>query len=93
MDVSYEQSSYTVGEGSNVTVKVILSADPERTVVIPISKSNQDGATDGDYSGVPTSVTFASGDTSKTITFTATQDTVDDDGESVDLAFGTLPTR
>ena len=93
VDVSYEQSSYTVGEGSNVTVKVILSADPERTVVIPISKSNQDGATDGDYSGVPTSVTFASGDTSKTITFTATQDTVDDDGESVDLAFGTLPTR
>ena len=28
--VSYEQSSYTVGENSSVTVKVILSADPER---------------------------------------------------------------
>ena len=37
------------------------------------------------------SVTFDAGDTSKTITFSATQDSIDDDGESVLLAFGTLP--
>ncbi len=35
------------------------------------------------------SVTFNDGDTSQTITFTATQDTDDDDGESVLLGFGT----
>ena len=92
--VRYEQASYTVGEGSSVDVKVILSAVPERSVTIPISRTNQGGATDGDYSGVAanTSVTFNSGDTEKSITFAATDDSVDDDGESVLLGFGTLPT-
>ena len=92
--VRYEQASYTVGEGSSVVVKVILSAVPERSVTIPINKANQGGATDGDYSGVPAnaSVTFNSGETEKSITFTATNDSVDDDGESVLLSFGTLPT-
>ncbi len=89
---AFEQSAFTVAEGSNGTVKVTLSADPERTVTIPITKTNQGGATSSDYSGVPASVVFNSGDTSKTFTFTATADTIDDDGESVKLAFGTLPT-
>ena len=92
--VRYEQASYTVGEGNSVDVKVILSADPERSVTVPISRTNQGGATDGDYSGVAanTSVTFNSGEMEKMITFTATDDSVDDDGESVLLGFGTLPT-
>ena len=92
--VRYEQASYTVGEGSSEVIKVILSADPERSVTVPISRTNQGGATDGDYSGVAanTSVTFNSGDTEKSITFAATDDSVDDDGESVLLGFGTLPT-
>ena len=87
----YEQSIYTVAEGSSVVIKVILSTDPERTVTVPIPRSNQDGAGNGDYSGVPTSLTFNSGDTEKSFTFTAVQDSVDDDGESVLLSFGTLP--
>ena len=90
--VSYEQGAYTVAEGSSTSVKVKLSADPERQVVVIITKAEEDGASPGDYSGVPTSVTFESGDTEKTFDFTATQDTVDDDGESVKLTFGTLPT-
>ncbi len=89
--VAFEQSSYTVAEGSSVTVKVKLSAAPERSVEIPISKTNQGGATSADYSGVPASLTFGAADTEKTITFAAASDDVDDDGESVDLGFGTLP--
>ena len=78
----------------SVTVKVtLLSADPERTVTIPVSRANQGGASNGDYSGVPANVTFNSGDTEKTFSFSATDDTVDDDDESVKLGFGTLPTR
>ena len=94
--VRYEQGSYTVGEGSSVVVKVILSADPERSGDDP----DQQGPTraalaDGDYSGVAAnaSVTFNSGEMEKSITFAATDDSVDDDGESVLLGFGTLPTR
>ena len=46
-----------------------------------------------DYSGVPANLTFVPGDTEETISFTATQDTLDDDDESVKLTFGnTLPT-
>ena len=89
--VSFEHGSYSVAEGDSVTVKVRLSAVPERTVTVPISTTNESGASSSDYSGVPASVTFASGDTEKSFTFTATQDTVDDDGERVRLGFGTLP--
>ena len=78
-------------EGETVTVAVTLSADPERTVVIPITHTPQDGAdSPADYT-VPPSVTFNTGQMSQTITFTAAQDEVDDDGESVLLGFGTLP--
>ena len=89
--MDFEQASYTVGENSSVTIAVTLSADPERTVTIPISTTNQGGASDGDYSGVPVSVTFNNGETSKSFSFAATDDSVDDDGESVKLTFGTLP--
>ena len=90
--VSFEQDSYTVDEGSTVTVKVTLGEDPERTVTIPISKANQDGASNSDYSGVPANVVFNASDTEKSFTFTATADDDNDDGESVKLTFGsTLP--
>ena len=100
--VSFGQATYSVDESDDssttnmteneVAVKVTLSADPERSVTIPITKTNEGGALDGDYSGVPESVTFASGDTEKTITFTAVDDADNDDGESVKLGFGALPT-
>ena len=89
--VSFEQATYMVAEGSSVTVKVTLNMDPERTVTFPITKTNQDGATDSDYTIIPSSVTFNRGETEKSFTFTAAQDTVDDDDESVKLGFGTLP--
>ena len=94
MDVEFEQSTYTVAEGSTVTVKVTLSEDPERTVAIGITKAGQGGASSADYSGVPASVSFGATETEKTFTFTATDDALDDDGESVKLTFDTdnLPT-
>ena len=91
VSVSFEQASYTVAEGSSVTVKVKLNADPERTVTIPVTKDNQGGASNSDYSGVPSNVTFNGGDTEKTISFSAASDSDNDDGESVKLGFGNLP--
>ena len=92
VEVSFEQGTYTVAEGSLVTVKVTLNANPERTVTIPITTTDQDGVSSADYSGVPANVTFVPGDTEETINFSATQDTLDDDGESVKLTLGNLPT-
>ena len=91
--VQFEADAYTVSEGSMATITVTLSADPQSTVVIPITVTNQGGATSSDYSIVSSSVSFNSGDTSQTITFSAKEDTEDELGESVLLAFGTnLPT-
>ena len=88
--VSFGSATYPVDEGDSVTVTVTLDADPERTVVVPLSTTDQGGASGDDYSGVPANVTFNTGETLKTFTFLATDDSVDDDGESVELSFGSV---
>ena len=92
VEVRFDKATYTVPEGDTVDVTVKLNRDPERTVVISITKTNQGGAVNGDYRGVPSSVTFNSGgDREQTFTVTARPDDDNDDGESVKLTFGTLP--
>ena len=93
LTVNFERGTYTVAEGSSVMVTITLNDDPEQTVVIPLMRVTQGGASDTDYSGVPDSMTFNSGDTQQSFTFTATQDTENDDGESVEITFGMLPTN
>ena len=91
--IQFEGGPYTVAEGGTQTVTVVLSEDPFRTTVIPLMATGQNGAESGDYT-VPSSVTFSSGETSKPFDFMATQDTVDDDDESVRLTFGpNLPSK
>ena len=94
--VSFGAGSYSVDEGGTVDVTVQLDAAPGREVVVPVSAAGAGGATPpgetgADWSGVPENVTFGATDTAMTFTLAATQDTVDDDGESVALSFGTLP--
>ena len=92
MTVQFGAASYTATEGGTAaTVTVNLSADPERSVTIPITAAGADGAGSDDYTLSDTSVTIDSGETSATFIVTAVDDSVDDDGESVSLAFGTLP--
>ena len=60
MTVSFASASYTVAESDDssttnvtenkVSVTIRLSADPERTVTIPITATGQGGATAADYS-------------------------------------------
>ena len=89
--VSFGAATYSVDEGGTVEVTVTLDAAPEREVTILIVKTDQGGVSEDDYSGVPESLTFGAADTEKSFTFSATADEVDDDEESVALAFGTLP--
>ena len=92
MTVSFGQANYAVAEGASVTVTVKLSGAPGRQVVIPLTKQNQGGAVEDDYTGVAASLTFGSADTEQSLTVTAVDDAEDDDGESVKLSFGaTLP--
>ena len=91
LTVNFGADRYTVAEGSTVEATVTLDEDPERTVVIPLARENLGGTSDSDYSGVPESVTFGSGDTSRTFTVAAVDDKLRDSGEELKLTFGTLP--
>ncbi len=90
--VSFGASAYTAIEGvQSAAVTVQLDPPASSAVTIPVTTDPQGGATSADYDGVPGSVTFAAGETEQTFTVTATDDSVDDDGESVQLGFGALP--
>ena len=90
--VGFAANSYTVAEGESVPVVVSLSADPERTLTIPLTPRGQGGASSADHSGIPASVTFASGETSQMFAVNAAADGEADAGESVWIGFGVLPT-
>ena len=90
--VKFDESTYDAPEGGDITVTVLLSPAPERTVIIPLT-ATPNGATVGDdYTAVAQSVTFGATDTSQSITFTAANDNFSDDGEYVTIGFDTLPT-
>ena len=91
--VSFEQGSLSVAEGASVRVRVRLSAVPQRTVIVPVTAIRLGGVSSSDYSGVPASVRFGSGDTVRSFVFSAAVDRVEDTGESVKLGFGALPVR
>ena len=91
--VSFEAANYTAAEGgATATVRVLLDAAPGRAVTIPLTPSLR-GATASDYSGLPASVTFGASETEKSFTVTATDDSADDDRESVAIGFGSLPSK
>ena len=71
--VSFDAASYTANEGGNaVTVQVRLSADPERTVTIPLTATGRNGAETDDYSTCNrANLTFNPTETVQTFTLTA----------------------
>ena len=92
VSVSFGASAYSVSEGgTTAAVTVELSAFPGRQVVVPITVTKQGDTSAGDYTTVPAAVTFAADVTEQSFTFAAVDDRVDDDGESVVLSFGELP--
>ena len=91
VQVRFNTAAHAILEGDTTTVVVSLSDALEQNVTIPLTKTNQAGAGDADYSGVPASLAFGSGDTQQSFTFSATVDSEDEDEEQVVLGFGTLP--
>ena len=89
---SFDAATYEATEGgSSTTVTVHLSGAPDLEVVIPLVATHGYGAFESDYTGVPASLTFAGDETSRTFDVSAVDDTDSDDGETVELGFGTLP--
>ena len=88
---TFDAAAYGSDEGGSVEVTVTLGDYFEKTVSLPLTVTGVGGATSADYSGVPSELVFAPGETEKTFTVELTDDEVDDDDESVTLSFGTLP--
>ena len=91
MEVRFEKSSYSVDEGHGVEVMVMLDPAPDHQMDIRLQKSNMNGTSDNDYHGVPSMLTFETGDTEKTFTIFAELDDENDDGEAVEVSFVALP--
>ena len=88
---SYDASEYVIAEGASVTVTVALSEGPPQSTEIPLAVQSGGTAATDDYGGVPSSLTFAVGETAKSFTFTATDESDAEQSETVVLGFGTLP--
>ena len=93
LEVFFDEATYSVNEGSSVTVTVNVSPNADRELEVPVSIS--DDAETGDYqvSGLTGGkLSFASGDSSASFTISTLDDT-DRDDETLDLSFGNLPNR
>ncbi|MCY4257259.1 MAG: hypothetical protein OXE04_03085, partial [bacterium] len=87
-------NSGAVAEGGTLTVTATLgSAAPSGGVTIPVGMrtTGNPTASAADFTLSATSVTIAQGSTSGMITFTATDDDIDEDAETLVLELGTLP--
>ena len=90
--VSFTASSYTATEGGEDAQVTVRLHDPAPfRVTVPLKAEGGNGATEDDWTGVPAAVTFDTGEESKTFTVSAVDDTVEDDGEMVEIGFGNLP--
>ncbi|MXY18353.1 MAG: hypothetical protein F4Y57_15545, partial [Acidobacteria bacterium] len=91
--VSFGSAAYRVSEGGSVNVQVRLSAAHQGSepVVVPVALGTASTATADEYD-YAASVSFASGETVKSVTLSAANDTLVEGDESVVLEFGTLPT-
>ena len=91
LTVGFGSGSYTAMEGGNgVLVTVALNAAALEAVAIPIAVNPAALTEVGDYALSAQALTFAVGESSKTLTVTAQED-ADSADESVELGFGELP--
>ena len=88
--VSFHSRRYTVTEGLTVEITVTLDQPPGRRVELPVTATGLGGASARDWSGAPTTVVFAQGDTTAVFAVSTVDDDIDDDGEGVLLRFGAL---
>ena len=91
--VAFERTAYTAPEGGSAYVRLRLSEAPAptRAVTVAVTATPGGGATADDYR-VPGTVTFWPDATEAGIDVIAVPDGDADDGETVTLGFGALPT-
>ena len=93
IEVNYQAVRYSVVEGSNVSVSVVLSSSHSEQVSIPIQVISSGTAETGDYSILGLSnnaLSIPRGQLSRSFTVATNEDS-DADDEVIRLGFGALP--
>ena len=91
--VSFGAASVSINEGGSATVTLTLAEAPAAgaTVTAEITATPGAGLGAAEYAGVPASVTFNAGETSKSFTVTTVDDTDDEPHRVLTLGLGELP--
>ena len=88
--VTVTPASPTVAEGEDALFTVTLTGEAEADIVVTLTATPGSGlaaAEDGDFSATPVSVTFSTGEVSRTLRLPTTEDEVYEDNEEVALSF------
>ncbi len=91
LKVNFGQTEYQIREGQQADIEVTVSPAADRRVEVPLVVAPKGGATDEDYSGVPSKVVFEEGESQGTISVAVLADEVNDPGEGIVLSLGELP--
>ena len=91
LHVRFGQANYTVMEGGQADIKVMLSPAADRRVDVPLAVALMGRTTSEDFAGVPASLVFESGDSVSTISLKVMLDDVNDPGEGIVLSFAKTP--
>ena len=91
--VSFGAATASITEGGSSAVTLTLAEAPAAgtTVTAPITATPGAGLDATEYAGVPASVTFNAGETSKSFTVTTVDNTDDEPHRVLTLGLGTLP--
>ena len=89
LNVTLSPATRTVNEGSTASYTITVSPTADRALSIPVSIS-RGTAESGDFSPTSATLTFESGDTSKSFNISTTNDS-DRDDETVSIGFDMLP--
>ena len=93
--VSFGAAALSVDEGGSASVTLTLGEAPAAgtTVTVPISDAPGAGLDSNEYSGVPSSVTFNAGQTSRSFTVATVDDSDDEPDRTLTLSLGMLAGR
>ncbi|WYM00653.1 MAG: Calx-beta domain-containing protein [Gloeotrichia echinulata CP02] len=89
--VSFNTANYTVNENGTANINLIRSGGSDGEISVTVTPVDGTATAVSDYNNSPITVTFANGETSKTVTIPLTDDTIYEPTETVNLTL-TNPT-
>ncbi|WP_304437817.1 Calx-beta domain-containing protein, partial [Cylindrospermopsis sp. CR12] len=83
--INLNSSNYTVNENGTANIKLTRTSGSDGEVSVILTPSNESAIAGEDYTNTPITVTFANGETSKTVTIPLIDDSIYEPTETVNL--------